>query len=189
MEKLGFQCCFDCVFDSGIFVDVVGIDRYIGIKVLMRIVYKDCGVEYQVDVWYFCKNIKFKLVKKVKKKGCEELVFWIKLVINYFWWLFMICEGNVEFFKEKWISILYYVVDKYSWDLFIFYNCCLYDFIFVIVCWKIKWLKVGLFVYEVLKEVVMEKRFFNDLEFFFKFIYIGVFEVYYLFYNKYMFKR
>ena len=189
MEKLGFQRCLDRALDSGIPVDVVGTDRHTGIKALMRTVYKDRGVEHQVDVWHLCKNIKSKLAKKAKKKGCEELAPWIKSVTNHLWWSSMTCEGNAELLKEKWTSILHHVADKHSWDSSTLYNRCPHDPISATARRKTKWLKAGSPAHEALKEVVMEKRLLNDLELLSKFIHTGALEVYHSLYNKYMPKR
>ena len=101
----------------------------------------------------------------------------------------MTCEGNAELLKDKWISILHHVVDKHSWDSSILYNCCPHDPISATTRRKPKWLKEGSPAHEALKQVVIEKRLFNDLHLLSKFIHTGALEIYRSLYNKYMPRR
>lgn len=189
MEKRGFQLCLDRALNSGIPVNVVGTDRHIGIKALMKQEYKDRGVEHQVDVWHLCKNIKSKLAAKAKKKECKDLAPWIKSITNHLWWSSMTCEGNPQLLKEKWTSILHHVVDKHEWDSAVIYNRCPHDPIPSTTRRKTKWLKEGSPAHEALKQVVLDKRLLNDLQLLSKFIHTGALEVYHSLYNKYLPKR
>ena len=48
MEKRGFQLCLDRALNSGISVNVMGTNRHIGIKALMKQENKDLFEEHQV---------------------------------------------------------------------------------------------------------------------------------------------
>lgn len=64
----------------------------------------------------------------------------------------------VIFLKEMWISILYYVVDEYEWLLVESgEGKCVYEFLSVDDRNKF-WLKKNILVYNVLREVVMDKN-------------------------------
>ena len=78
-------------------------------------------INHQFDVWHFSKNIKSKLTATGKKSSCTALQKWTKSIINHFWWACAISEGNEQLLREKSVSILLHVQNKYSWttgDLF-----------------------------------------------------------------------
>ena len=54
------------------------------------------NIDHQFDVWHFCKSVKVKLLNAAKKKACEELKQWIKLICKHFWW----SQGTIQ--KKVW---------------------------------------------------------------------------------------
>ena len=41
---------------------------------------------------------------------------WIGSIINHFCWCCASCEGNSILLKEKWISVLYYILNNHAWE-------------------------------------------------------------------------
>ena len=97
----------------------------------------------------------------------------------------MMCDGNSQLLKEKWVSILYHTADKHDWDLSVLYNCCAHEPISPRAHHKTKWLIVGSLAHEALKHVVLEKTHLKDLGLLTKTIHTGALEVYHSLYSKF----
>ena len=79
-------------------------------------------INHQFNVWHFkwkkhClwrrkKSIRLKLRNAAKKKTCEELKPWIKLICNHFWWSHATCEEEEIVLKEKLASIFFHIQNK-----------------------------------------------------------------------------
>ena len=83
------------------------------------------GIDHQFDVWHFSKSIKIKLLKFSKKKAGEELRQWIKSIFNNLWWLSATCEQHEMLLKEKWVSLLFHMLNKrYSTGHALYQQCC-----------------------------------------------------------------
>ena len=83
------------------------------------------GIDHQFDVWHFSKSIKIKLLKFSKKKAGEELRRWIKSIFNTLWWLSATCEQHETLLKEKWVSLLFHMLNKrYSTGYALYQQCC-----------------------------------------------------------------
>ena len=42
-----------------------------------------------------------KIMNAAKKKTCEELKPWIKLIWNHFWWSYTTCEGGGDLVERE----------------------------------------------------------------------------------------
>ena len=83
------------------------------------------GIDHQFDVWHFSKSIKIKLLKFSKKKAGEELRQWIKSIFNNLWCLSGTCEQHEMLLKEKWVSLLFHMLNKrYSTGYALYQQCC-----------------------------------------------------------------
>lgn len=71
-------------------------------------------MKYQFDVWYLVKSICKKFLVVLKKKGCEDLVFWIRSVNNYIWYCVCCCRGDFDLFVEMWRFLEYYICNVYE---------------------------------------------------------------------------
>lgn len=70
-------------------------------------------LKYSFDVWYKFKKLVFLLVEYVRKLVFKVLFYWIKLIVNYFWWCCNICNGRVDRLLKRWVGIFYYVNNNY----------------------------------------------------------------------------
>ena len=58
-------------------------------------------ITHQYNVWHISKWITKKLTKKAKKKGCEELLPWIRSVSNHLWWSAATCDESADILREN----------------------------------------------------------------------------------------
>lgn len=70
-----------------------------------------------------------------------------------------------------WVGVLYYVVDEYEW--FLLYSdggisVCVYDFLSDLIGDKV-WIIKGSSVYEVLRKIVLDKCFLNNIYYYLNF--------------------
>lgn len=73
------------------------------------------NIDYQFDLWYIVKFVSKKLFVVLKKFGCFELVLWILFIVNYLWWFVESCGKDLEVLKERWLLVIYYVINRYEW--------------------------------------------------------------------------
>ena len=62
--------------------------------------------------------------KVSKNHDCTGRSAWIGSIINHFWWCCAICKGNPILLKEKWVSVLYHIVNKHAWKNATIYQLC-----------------------------------------------------------------
>lgn len=63
--------------------------------------------------------------KLLKEKGCEELIDWIKLCENYFYWSAVIrFSGNGFVIWAKFKIFLSYIINKYFFFFDLLFNKC-----------------------------------------------------------------
>lgn len=70
-----------------------------------------------------------------------------------------------------WVGVLYYVVDEYEW--FLLYSdggisVCVYDFLLDLIGDNV-WMIKGSLVYEVLRKIVLDKCFLNNIYYYLNF--------------------
>lgn len=68
-------------------------------------------LQYSLDIWYKVKKLVFLFGEIVKKVVNKDLLLWICLIINYFWYCCSVLKGNVEKLLKKWFGIFYYVIN------------------------------------------------------------------------------
>ena len=113
MEYEGCKRTLNSMIKKKIPIRRLTTERHTTISAKMRSNYPT--ITHQYDVWHISKWITKKLTKKAKKKGCEELLPWIRSVSNHFWWSAATCDKNADILREKWLSVLYHITGKYRW--------------------------------------------------------------------------
>ena len=187
MELHGLKKVFERLDGNGIIVDSITTDRHKSVRKYMKTEKKE--VTHQFDVWHFSKNIKKKLVKFAKQKRFENLMPWIKSVINHFWWCCSSCNGNHEELKEKWLSILYHITNRHTWEDCKLCKKCEHPVLSNDESARKRWLKLGSPEYSALEKVVTNKSLLSDLRYLTNFNHTGTLEVYHSLYNKFCPKR
>ena len=72
---------------------------------------------HQFDVWHFGKSVKKTLSGIAKKKKDSAGELWIKaIIINHLWWCCASSIGNEELIREKWLSMLNYIMGIHCWE-------------------------------------------------------------------------
>ena len=136
-------------------------------------------------MWHFGKSIKKKLVAVTKKKDCQELVPWIKCVINHLWWCCAMCNRDEKELKEKWMSILYHIKNLHQWENHEIFKRCEHPKLTK----QNKWLQEGSPSYIALENIVTNKNIIGDLRYLASFFHTGSLEVFHSLLNKYCPKR
>ena len=49
---------------------------------------------------------------------------WVGSIINHYWWCCTSRKGNSILLKEKWVSILYHILNKHAWQDATIYQSC-----------------------------------------------------------------
>ena len=187
MELDGLKQILQRLEDNSIEINSLTTDRHKQVRCFLRKYRKD--ILHQFDVWHFAKNIKKKLLEAAKKKCCAELGPWIKAIINHFWWCCATCEGNVTLLREKWISILYHVINVHEWENHTLFKECAHREYTLHEMKTKAWLKESSFAYNALRKIVTDKSLLKDLKYLTEFNHTGTLEVYHSVYNKYSPKR
>ena len=91
--------------------------------------------------------------------------------------------------KEKWLSLLYHIVDKHRWNGCGLFKKCGHPAMSRRERKSIKWLKAGSLAYVALEETVTNKKLLNDLNKLTEFHHTGELEQYYSVLLKYAPKR
>ena len=75
MEKEGFRCCLDKLFDQGVDIISVATDRHTGVASLMKNV--TVTLNMMCGIW---PKVLQKLTKKAKAKHCDQLFPWMQSI-------------------------------------------------------------------------------------------------------------
>ena len=172
---------------GGLKIESLTTDRHIQIRAYMKNQRDD--IKHQFDIWHVGKNVKKKLVKLAKKKGCHDLNEWIKSIINHFWWCCANCNKDHMLLREKWVSILHHIRNKHRWEDATVYKKCEHPKLSKRDRLEKPWLKEGSPAYKALETVVKEKTLLNYLQYLTEFNHTGQLEVYHSLFNKYCPKR
>jgi solute carrier family 8 (sodium/calcium exchanger) len=114
MEVEGFRRCMEYLLDKGFQIVVLGADRHVQIRSLMKKQHPE--IEHQFDVCHLANSVRKKLLAKSKLKGAEDLGSWIKAICNHLWWCSSNSSGNKEWLEESFISIVHHVVNEHTFE-------------------------------------------------------------------------
>ena len=182
--------CYDSLNDlrhHGINVEVFGTDCSSSVAKLMRETFPN--ILHEHDVYHIEKRIRKKLTQKANQRGNTILHGWVKPVVNQLWWVAQNCNQNKIELREKWISMIYHVTNKHSWDHFDIYHACAHTPLREDEARKKKWLISDSSPHCAFKEVVMDKRLVSDIEKLTRAVHTGNLESYHSLINKYCPKR
>ena len=187
MEKQGLIDCIESVEKSKLKIKTLTTDRHVQIRSYMKKSRSD--IRHQFDAWHVSKNIKKKLTKIASKKNCSVLASWVGSVINHFWWCCASCEGDPVILKEKWVSLMYHIINKHTWEDATIYTKCDHPKL----CKRDRlekiWVTEGSHAYVALESIVKDKRLLTDMTYLTDFCHTGNIEVYHSLYNKFCPKR
>ena len=183
MELHGLTNVLNRLVKNNINVTSLTTDRHIQVRSYMQKEKSD--INHQFDVWHVGKNIKKKLTKCGKLRGCGELNQWIKAVINHFWWCCASCKGNADELREKWVSILYHITDTHQWEDCTIFKKCEHKMLTKEQRITKPFLKPDSPALLALEKVVKNKALLSDLKYLRNFNHTGSLEVYHSLYNKY----
>lgn len=160
MELEGFKRSVSFLQESNMEIDVIATDRHTQIRKYIR--ESLSTVFHQFDVWHMANSTRKKLVKEGKKKGCGDLIPWIRSISNHVWFCASSCKMDSEMLIEMWKSILYHIrnVHMFSGTKF---NKCSHGKLSPASQRKKKWLKSIDKAYKALEKVVNDPRGVKDL--------------------------
>ena len=186
MELEGFKRTIKTLQDADLNVKVIATDRHIQIRKFIRENLPD--MSHQFDVWHMTNSIRKKLVKAAKKKGCEELMPWVRSISNHIWFCAGSCNMDPELLVEMWKSILYHIRDIHTFPGDKFTRCS-HAPLPPESQRKKKWLKRSGKAFKALESVINDKKILKDLRQLNLFCHTGDLEVYHSMMLKYVPKR
>jgi hypothetical protein len=186
MELEGFKRAFTSLTENGINIKTFCSDRHVQIRKYVKDQLPD--LSHQFDVWHLANSIRKKLVAAAKKKENEELMPWVRSVVNHVWYCAAECKGDPELLIEMWTSILHHIqnVHSFSGDK---YCQCGHPQLSSEQTRKKKWLQKKSRAYKALEKIVFDKRIQKDIKQLNQFCHTGEIEVYHSMMLKYVPKR
>ena len=145
---------------------------------------------HQFDVWHVRKSMKKKLSRKLRQ--CEKLAKWSKSIINHFWRCCRTCEGNQKLLKEKWVSLLFHIRNRHTWETeknFTLFNRCAHPPLSLHQEEGVEWLEANSPGFQALEVIVLDKGLLKDPHKLTEFCHTGPIEVFLSLINKYSPKR
>ncbi len=163
MEKEGLVRAMEKIInDHGLDVAILVTDRHPQIQKWVRETLKDVGVTHYYDPWHICKGLKAKLLKLAMQRDCEDLMSWIKSIINHIYWAASSTpDGNGDVIVAKVESIINHIQNKHEHDNPL-YSSCSHPPLTDTESRK-KWLKPSTKVSVKFEELISTKRFVKDI--------------------------
>nr|XP_011431619.2 uncharacterized protein LOC105331212 [Crassostrea gigas] len=188
MEVEGFRKCMLYLIEKGFRIEILATARHDQIESLVTKEFPE--IDHQFDVWHLEKWVRKELLQKSKTTGCEELSAYIKAVCNHLWWCVANCQGDKQWLKESWVSILHHVLNEHSFEGEIV-TCagCSHENLSPKEAREKKWLKRGSKAHNALKEVVQDKSLLKDIGNLSEYCNISNLDVYHRVLTKYVPKR
>lgn len=56
-------------------------------------------------------------------KNDADLMPWVKSIINHLYWASLTCGGDPQLLKKKWISCIYHIPNKHTWNGYKMVQC------------------------------------------------------------------
>ena len=187
MELHGLKELIQRLNENGVEISSLTTDRHTQVRKYMR--EEQPQISHQFDIWHVSKGLKKKLFKAAKKKSGEEIMPWIKSIINHFWWCCATSIGNPDLMKEKWLSILHHITNRHSWESCKHFNKCDHPALSKDEQRTKPWMKLERSSFRALKEIIASNNLIKDLKYLSDFNHTGTLEIYHSLYNKYCPKR
>ncbi|XP_071954979.1 uncharacterized protein [Antedon mediterranea] len=186
MERVGFTRAIDYLLEEDVNVVGVTTDRHVQIASDMNKNYPE--LKHEFDIFHVVKSVTKKLREKSKKKGCEDLRFWIPSIKNHLWWCCASCNGDYADLKDKWLSLLQHVCNLHEWASADKFHKCSHDPLLEDMH-EIEWLTPGSDAHDALRGVVMNTKLLKDMHKMALFKHTGSLEVFHGMLLKYCPKR
>lgn len=72
-------------------------------------------LKHSLDVWHKSKKLASSLAELARKSAFKVLLYWIKPIVNHFWWCCNTCNGKVDRLLKRWVGILHHVNNNHVW--------------------------------------------------------------------------
>ena len=175
MELHGLKELIGRLKENEIAIKSLTTDRHTQVRKYMR--KEEPHISHQFDIWHISKELKKKLFK-------EEIMLWIKSIINHFWWCCATSIGKHEQLKKKWLSILYHITNRHTWKDCKHFTKCDHPTLPKEEQRSKPWLKLETSSFRQLKEIISSNSLIKDLKYLTEFNYTGTLEIYHSLYNK-----
>ncbi|XP_068760155.1 uncharacterized protein [Montipora capricornis] len=139
---------------------------------------------HSLDIWHKAKKLSKCLHQAARIRGCETLKEWIDDIVNHFWFCCQSCDGSVDELKETWFGVLHHVCGEHEWAG----GACKHSPDETGTSGK-TYLAKSSKALTALREVVLDKKWLNNLEFYVRFRHTSVLESYNSMLTKYAPKR
>lgn len=186
MEKVGLERCIQSLKDDGFSLETLATDRHVQITSHIRNTHP-C-IQHQYDVWHMSKWLSKKLSAAGKKAQCQSVAKWSKSICNHLWWSAANCDGNPDILKESFVSIIHHVCNVHVFPGN-YITSCSHSRLEPTEERQTKWLKLESKAYKAITQVVLNKRFLNDIGKLTLFCHTGDLESYHSLITKYCPKR
>ncbi|KAM4691996.1 uncharacterized protein WCC33_016818 [Rhinophrynus dorsalis] len=160
IEKETFQNCLDNALLEGFDINIVAMDRHIGIKKLMCEQYKD--IMHQTDVWHLTRRLENKLLAASKKRRSKEIEHCIQSISSHLRWCAKTCGGNLDSLREKWKSILNHISNAHVWKGGI--SSCSHNPKDKVEDSLVQWIMPSQPAYDSLQRIVQDPQLLEDME-------------------------
>lgn len=188
LELKGFINCLEELETDEFNLTVVATDRNRQLAKWIR--ENRDSIEHCFDPWHFSKNIKAKLRKLIKRKGCKIIQEWIKPIGNHLFWCSENCNGDAETLRQMWQSVMEHISNKHAFKKkYPKYPKCLHSKYSKTKAKRKKWIKKGSAAYDSVEKVVMDKKNLKDMAQITKPYHTGSVEVFHSLINSYASKR
>ena len=110
-----------------------------------------------------------------------------KSIINHFWWYCRTCEGDQKLFKEKWVSLLFHIRNRHTWETnknFTLFSRCAHPPLSIHQEEDAEWLEANSPDFQALEVIVLDKGLLEDLGKLSQFCHTGQIEVFHSLINK-----
>ena len=119
MEKKGLQTLLQ-KYSNSIKITTLTTAQHVQTRSFLSREYPE--ILHQFDVWHFGKTVQNTLSETAKKRDCQQLILWIRAIIND-----LCCAssiGNEGLIREKWLSMLNHIQGIHSLeDNKLFHKC------------------------------------------------------------------
>lgn len=166
-------------------IDLLLTDRHVGIRHLLKTSYPD--ITHEFDLWHLSKSL-MKKFKTINKKY-EEVLAWKQSISNHLWWSAQTCNGDSDLLITKFTSILKHIKNVHEWEEDGVKKTCEHPPLSDEYKKQKLWLLPDSKPYEVLKEIICNKKFLTDLKQTKNYVHTGRLESYHNLRLKYVPKR
>ncbi|KAJ8017607.1 hypothetical protein HOLleu_44868 [Holothuria leucospilota] len=173
MEKVAFLKCMEILQDNNVKVTEVITDAHPSIRAHLK---QQPDIYHSSDVWHGAKNIGKKLAEVSKKASNRALIKWTGDVVNHFWYCCSKSDGDRWKLLSRWKGILHHVVGRHEWVFGDGGGPAKCEHGPLPETWQAKVIPEGSPAHVALREVVLDRRLINSLDYYTRFRHTGMLE-------------